>query len=146
MFKFGTDSILQSCGSHTWTLPDKEKTDWFTQYPYILCIGKLASSLEPVVPLLLWHYLSIYLQIFFSCIDWCEIFQVEEEREKLTLVNTELSKLTQNLSKSAEMEKKVQDLEQKLQLANSKSDDQARKKQKDAMKQLELPWSVVTSN
>jgi hypothetical protein len=35
------------------------------------------------------------------------VFQVEEEREKLNLVNTELNKLTQNLSKSAEMEKKV---------------------------------------
>uniref|UniRef100_A0ACD5UTP7 Uncharacterized protein n=1 Tax=Avena sativa TaxID=4498 RepID=A0ACD5UTP7_AVESA len=41
--------------------------------------------------------------------------KVEEEREKLTLVNTELNKLTQNLSKSAEMETKVPDLEQKLQ-------------------------------
>jgi hypothetical protein len=58
----------------------------------------------------------------------CEYFQVVEEREKLALVNTELSKLTQNLSKSVEMEKKVQDLEQKLQLAYSKSDEQASKK------------------
>ncbi|KAM0877770.1 hypothetical protein ACQ4PT_035283 [Festuca glaucescens] len=38
----------------------------------------------------------------------------------------ELNKLTHNLSKSAEMEKKVQDLEQKLQLAYSKSEEQAK--------------------
>lgn len=55
-------------------------------------------------------------------------FQVTEEREKLALVNTELNKLTQNLSKSAEMEMKVQDLEQKLQVAYSKSDEQASRK------------------
>jgi chromosome segregation ATPase len=52
--------------------------------------------------------------------------KVAEESEKLTLVNTELNKLTQNLSKSVEMEKKVQDLEQKLQVAYSKPEDQAK--------------------
>lgn len=52
--------------------------------------------------------------------------KVAEESEKLAVVNTELNKLTQNLSKTAEMEKKVKDLEQKLQLAYSKSDEQAK--------------------
>jgi hypothetical protein len=49
-------------------------------------------------------------------------FQVTEEREKLALVNTEVSKLTQKLSKSAEMEKKIEHLEQKLQVAYAKSE------------------------
>ncbi|KAF7010609.1 hypothetical protein CFC21_025008 [Triticum aestivum] len=52
--------------------------------------------------------------------------KVAKESEKLALVNTQLNKLTQDVSKSAEMEKKVQDLEQKLQLAHSKSEVQAK--------------------
>lgn len=67
---------------------------------------------------------------FFSCIDLCVFFQVAKESEKLALVNTELNKLTKNVSKSVEMEKKVQDLEQKLQLAYSKSEEQASKEEK----------------
>ncbi|XBI94168.1 hypothetical protein VPH35_030858 [Triticum aestivum] len=56
--------------------------------------------------------------------------KVAKESEKLALVNTQLNKLTQDVSKSAEMEKKVQDLEQKLQLAHSKSEVQASKEEK----------------
>jgi golgin subfamily A member 4 len=47
-------------------------------------------------------------------------------KEKLAEVTTELNKLTQKVSKSAEMEEEVQDLEQKLQLAYSKSEEQVR--------------------
>jgi hypothetical protein len=47
------------------------------------------------------------LQLFFSCVEFFCIFQVTE------------------VNKSVELEKKVQDLEQKLQLAYSKSEEQA---------------------
>ena len=65
------------------------------------------------------------LQLFFSCVEFFCVFQVTEERDKLAEVTTEFNKLTQKVSKSVELEKKVQDLEQKLQLAYSKSEDQA---------------------
>lgn len=75
----------------------------------------------------------------FSCIDLCGFFfQVAEESKKLALVNTQLNKLTQNVSKSAEMEKKVQDLEQKLQLAYSNSDEQASKEKK------KMLWNILS--
>ena len=65
------------------------------------------------------------LQLFFSCVEFFCVFQVTEERDKFAEVTTEFNKLTQKVSKSVELEKKVQYLEQKLQLAYSKSEEQA---------------------
>lgn len=62
-----------------------------------------------------------------------------EERDKLVEVTKELSELTQKVSESVELERKVQDLEQKLQLAYSKSDDQASIDTHMATEYLRLP-------
>jgi golgin subfamily A member 4 len=61
----------------------------------------------------------------FSRVEFLRVLQVTEERDKLAEVTKELSELKQKVSESVELERKVQDLEQKLQLAYSKSDEQA---------------------